>query len=86
MAQLAAMLKKELNRILQDKSSTVIDLGDKRVIITTIETNTQYDLDNDLDDPEIADAVAKGYEDYKAGRIVEHGEVIRELGRKYEDD
>ncbi len=72
-------LKEELQRLMGDQQIAVLDLGDRRVLITTIDTSQEYDLDSDLGNPLVAQIVAKGYEDYQAGRLVGHDEVLRRL-------
>ncbi|MCL6449440.1 MAG: hypothetical protein K6U04_15085 [Armatimonadetes bacterium] len=77
--QATSRLKEELQRLMGDRQIAVLDLGDRRVLITTIDTSQEYDLDSDLSNPLVAQIVAKGYEDYQAGRLVGHDEVLRRL-------
>jgi len=77
--QLNSALKQELQRLIGDKTSTVLDLGDRRVLITTIDTQRVYELDDDLNDPFIAEIVARGYEEYQTGQLIDHQEVIQQM-------
>lgn len=72
-------LKEELQRLMGDQQIAVLDLGDRRVLITTIDTSQEHDLDSDLSNPLLAQIVARGYEDYQAGRLVGHDKVLRRL-------
>lgn len=82
--KITSRLKEELQRLIGDQASVILDLGDRRVLITTIDTSQEYDLDNDLNNLLVAQIVAKGYEDYQAGRFVEHDEVLRRLNNAYD--
>jgi hypothetical protein len=76
---ITSRLKEDLKKLMGDQPSAILDLGDSRVLIGTIETSQEYDLDGDLSDPLVAQIMAKGYEDYQAGRFVGHDEVLRRL-------
>jgi len=43
------------------------------------EISPEYNLDADMENPDIAAIIAEGYDDYRSGRVVEHGEVVRRL-------
>jgi len=73
------VLKMEINKLLQEKNSTILNLGDYDVLIMKIDNDQGYDLDSDLQDEEIAAVVARGYEDYQAGRVVSHEDLINRL-------
>ncbi|MBC7324873.1 MAG: hypothetical protein H5T99_06125 [Moorella sp. (in: Bacteria)] len=60
--ELRPELREELRRLVEDRPSAVLDLGDRRVLVAVIETDREYDLDNDLADPVIAETVARGWE------------------------
>lgn len=83
--ELRPELREELRRLVEDRPSAVLDLGDRRVLLAVIETDREYDLDNDLADPVIAETVARGWEDYRAGRLVEHEDILRRLRTDAED-
>lgn len=73
------IIKSEVEKLLKGKDSAVLDMGEYRVFITIIDDVGEYDLDADLENPEIAAIVAEGYDDYRAGRVVDHKEVVRRL-------
>ncbi|KJR95995.1 MAG: hypothetical protein VR68_16600 [Peptococcaceae bacterium BRH_c4a] len=73
------IIKSEVEKLLKGKDSAVLDMGEYRVLITIIDGADEYDLDADLESPEIAAIVAEGYDDYRAGRVVDHEEVVRRL-------
>lgn len=73
------LIKSEIEKLLQGKNSAVLDLGKYRVLITIMDNMDEYDLDADMENPDIAAIIAEGYDDYQSGRVVEHGEVVRRL-------
>jgi hypothetical protein len=48
-----------------------LDLGKYRALITIMDNMDEYDLDADMEDPGIAAIIAEGYDDYRAGRVVD---------------
>lgn len=78
------IIKSEVEKLLKGKESAVLDMGEYRVLITIIDSADEYDLDVDLENPEIAAIVAEGYDDYRAGRVVDHEDVINSLKGQYE--
>lgn len=70
-----------IRELLGDRQEVIVEIGNRPVLVRLMSLEN-YDLDRDLENPRVAEIVARGYADAASGRLIDHQEVVQRIRDK----